>query len=61
MTEGSERQRVGWAKSPGANASGGVPTIAFAEKTVGTALARLCPPYGLRACHSVDERAILPS
>jgi hypothetical protein len=40
---------VGWAKPPGANASGGVPTIQPPIRTtmVGTAQQRLCPPYGL--------------
>ena len=40
---------VGWAKRPGANASGGVPTESARrrsiQKMVGTAQMRLCPPY----------------
>jgi hypothetical protein len=45
------RKCVGWAKRPGANAFGGVPTTrvkTFDSKMVGTAQMRLCPPYGLR-------------
>jgi hypothetical protein len=46
-------QCVGWAKRPGANASGGVPTISGEDvrfkKRVGTAQMRLCPPYVLQA------------
>jgi hypothetical protein len=42
---------VGWAKRPGANAFGGVPTTrreTFDTKMVGTAQMRLCPPYALK-------------
>src|SRR4051812_33798502 len=40
---------VGWAKSPDANASGGVPTKAL--KMVGTAQERLCTPYASSVRH----------
>src|SRR4051812_24577932 len=50
MSKATCGQSIGWAKRPGANASGGVPTNrreTFDSKMVGTAPRALCPPYEL--------------
>src|SRR5690348_6285850 len=51
-------KNVGWAKPPGAQAAGGVPTIFVpCTEMVGTAQARLCPPYELQlAPQRLDDR-----
>jgi putative transcriptional regulator len=58
LSANENAQCVGWAKRPGANASGGVPTESARrrsiQKMVGTAQMRLCPPYGLSA--KIDQR-----